>query len=121
MLSLALARDATETPELTSLVITQMWAQNSYMVDSGIHSGAATQAPSVVAGKEGVDNDQLMFDLDLGFTQDFTQDQVNGNYYCLSNAFWPINIVIPHILSQDGHFESSVQQLGVYVSFPNAE
>ena len=63
---------------------TLMWAQNSYMADSGIHSGATTQAPSV---KDEIDSDQLMFDLDHGFTQGFTQDQVDGNhairFYCL--------------------------------------
>ncbi|XP_018911106.1 armadillo segment polarity protein isoform X2 [Bemisia tabaci] len=53
---------------------TLMWAQNAYMADSGIHSGATTQAPSV---KDEIDSDQLMFDLDHGFTQGFTQDQVD--------------------------------------------
>ena len=56
-----------------------MWQQNSYMADSGIHSGAATQAPSL-SGKddEEIEGDQLMFDLDQGFAQGFTQDQVDG-------------------------------------------
>lgn len=58
---------------------TLMWQQNSYMGDSGIHSGAATQAPSL-SGKDDDDmeGDQLMFDLDQGFAQGFTQDQVDG-------------------------------------------
>ena len=56
-----------------------MWQQNSYMNDSGIHSGAVTQAPSL-SGKEDeeMEGDQLMFDLDQGFAQGFTQDQVDG-------------------------------------------
>lgn len=58
---------------------TLMWQQNSYMNDSGIHSGAVTQAPSL-SGKEDeeMESDQLMFDLDQGFAQGFTQDQVDG-------------------------------------------
>ncbi|XP_059617155.1 armadillo segment polarity protein isoform X2 [Phlebotomus argentipes] len=57
---------------------TLMWQQNSYMADSGIHSGAVTQVPSL-SGKEDdeMDGDPLMFDLDQGFTQNFTQDQVD--------------------------------------------
>ncbi|XP_076765166.1 armadillo isoform X1 [Xylocopa sonorina] len=57
---------------------TLMWQQNSYMGDSGIHSGAVTQAPSL-SGKEydEMEGDQLMFDLDQGFAQGFTQDQVD--------------------------------------------
>ncbi|KAF2897545.1 hypothetical protein ILUMI_08631 [Ignelater luminosus] len=53
---------------------TIMWQHNSYMGDSGIHSGAATQVPSL-SGKE--DEDMELFDLDQGFTQQFTQDQVD--------------------------------------------
>ncbi|KAJ8683437.1 hypothetical protein QAD02_019229 [Eretmocerus hayati] len=57
---------------------TLMWQQNSYMGDSGIHSGAATQAPSL-SGKEedDIEGEQLLFDLDNGFTQGLTQDQVD--------------------------------------------
>ncbi|XP_074103224.1 armadillo isoform X1 [Cotesia typhae] len=57
---------------------TLMWQQNSYMGDSGIHSGAATQAPSL-SGKDDdeMEGDQLMFDLDQGYPQGFTQDQVD--------------------------------------------
>ncbi|XP_012248636.1 armadillo segment polarity protein isoform X3 [Bombus vosnesenskii] len=57
---------------------TLMWQQNSYMGDSGIHSGTVTQAPSL-SGKEDdeMEGDQLMFDLDQGFAQGFTQDQVD--------------------------------------------
>lgn len=56
-----------------------MWQQNSYLNDSGIHSGAVTQTPSL-SGKEDeeMEGDQLMFDLDQGFAQGFTQDQVDG-------------------------------------------
>ena len=67
-----------------------MWQQNQYMGDSGIQSGATTQAPSV-SSKHNLDDDmdtaqppsqpdtaQLMggFDFDPGFNQGFTQEQV---------------------------------------------
>lgn len=55
---------------------TLMWQQNSYLVDSGIHSGITTQAPSVT-GKED-EEDNLIFDLDHGFSTGFTQQQVDG-------------------------------------------
>lgn len=51
-----------------------MWQQNSYMGDSGIHSGAATQVPSL-SGKE--DEEMDLFDLDQPYGQGFTQDQVD--------------------------------------------
>lgn len=56
-----------------------MWQQNSYMLDSGIVSGAVTQVPSL-SGREDdeMENDSMMFDLDHGYnTQNFTQDQVD--------------------------------------------
>lgn len=58
---------------------TLLWQQGAYLGDSGINSGAATQVPSL-SGKEDdeMEGDQLMFDLDQGFTQGFTQDQVDG-------------------------------------------
>jgi catenin beta 1 len=56
---------------------TLMWQQNSYLGDSGIHSGATTQAPSLTGKEEDMESEQLMFDLDQGFTQGFTQDQVD--------------------------------------------
>ncbi|KAJ3659930.1 hypothetical protein Zmor_011592 [Zophobas morio] len=52
---------------------TLMWAQNSYLTDSGIHSGAATQVPSLSGKEEEMDS----FDLDQGYSQGFTQDQVD--------------------------------------------
>lgn len=57
---------------------TLMWQQNSYLCDSGIHSGAVTQVPSLSGHDEddGLENDPLMFDMDQGYTQNFTQDQV---------------------------------------------
>ncbi|XP_076180380.1 armadillo isoform X4 [Ptiloglossa arizonensis] len=66
---------------------TLMWQQNSYMGDSGIHSGAVTQAPSL-SGKEDdeMEGDQLMFDLDQGFAQGFTQDQVDEMNQQLSHT-----------------------------------
>lgn len=57
---------------------TLMWQQNSYLCDSGIHSGAVTQVPSLSGREEdNLEDDPLMFDLDQGFTQNFTQDQVD--------------------------------------------
>ncbi|KAK9511866.1 hypothetical protein O3M35_000439 [Rhynocoris fuscipes] len=56
---------------------TLVWQQNSYLADSGIHSGTTTQAPSLSGKEEDMDGDQLMFDLDQGFTQGFTPDQVD--------------------------------------------
>lgn len=62
-----------------------MWQQNQYM-DSGIQSGATTQAPSV-SSKHGAEdmeenaNDMSgMFDFEQSFNQGFTQDQVDGMY-----------------------------------------
>ncbi|XP_071447482.1 armadillo segment polarity protein isoform X2 [Hetaerina americana] len=65
---------------------TLLWQQASYQGDSGIHSGNTTQAPSLT-GKEPNDpndmndgnpsTDALMFDLDQGFAQGFTQEQVD--------------------------------------------
>ena len=56
------------------------WQQQSYL-DSGIHSGATTTAPSL-SGKgnpeeEDVDN-QVLYDWEQGFNQNFSQDQVQG-------------------------------------------
>ncbi|KAH3753274.1 hypothetical protein DPMN_187909 [Dreissena polymorpha] len=66
---------------------TMMWQQNQYMADSGIQSGATTQAPSL-SGKSHVDDldepDQnmdtgrMMFNWnDQGMGQGFTQEQVD--------------------------------------------
>lgn len=63
---------------------TLMWQQQNYMGDSGIHSGATTQAPSLTGKEDDLESDQLMFDLDQGFTQGFTQEQVDGNYRCFA-------------------------------------
>ncbi|KAL1451854.1 hypothetical protein WDU94_006190 [Cyamophila willieti] len=54
-----------------------MWQQQSYLVDSGIHSGVNTNAPSLTGKEEDMDGDQLMFEMDQGFGQGFTQDQVD--------------------------------------------
>lgn len=63
------------------------WQQQSYL-DSGIHSGATTTAPSL-SGKgnpddEDVDN-QVLYEWEQGFNQNFSQDQVAGLcvlYWC---------------------------------------
>ncbi len=57
------------------------WQQQSYL-DSGIHSGATTTAPSL-SGKgnpeeEDVDN-QVMYEWEQGFNQNFSQEQVQGS------------------------------------------
>uniref|UniRef100_A0A3B4UF07 Catenin (cadherin-associated protein), beta 1 n=1 Tax=Seriola dumerili TaxID=41447 RepID=A0A3B4UF07_SERDU len=62
------------------------WQQQSYL-DSGIHSGATTTAPSL-SGKgnpeeEDVDNNQVMYEWEQGFNQNFSQEQVqdiDGQY-----------------------------------------
>ncbi|XP_013119037.1 armadillo segment polarity protein isoform X2 [Stomoxys calcitrans] len=74
-------------PMVSSKEQTLMWQQNSYLVDSGIHSGAVTQAPSL-SGKEDeeMEGDPLMFDLDTGFPQNFTQDQVDDMNQQLSQT-----------------------------------
>ncbi|NP_001080749.1 catenin beta 1 S homeolog isoform X1 [Xenopus laevis] len=62
------------------------WQQQSYL-DSGIHSGATTTAPSL-SGKgnpedDDVDPNQVLYEWEQGFTQSFTQDQVadiDGQY-----------------------------------------
>lgn len=56
------------------------WQQQSYL-DSGIHSGATTTAPSL-SGKgnpeeDDVDN-QVMYEWEQGFNQNFAPEQVQG-------------------------------------------
>ena len=66
-------------PMMSAKEQTLMWQQNLYQCpDSGIHSGAVTQVPSL-SGRddEEMESDPLMFDLDQGFPQNFTQDQVD--------------------------------------------
>lgn len=63
------------------------WQQQSYL-DSGIHSGATTTAPSL-SGKgnpeeDDVDN-QVMYEWEQGFNQNFSQDQVQGTPPALTN------------------------------------
>lgn len=54
---------------------TILW-QNQYM-DSGIHSGATTQTPSLTGREEDLDNDAMNFEWDPTFGQGFTDDQVD--------------------------------------------
>lgn len=73
------------------------WQQQSYL-DSGIHSGATTTAPSL-SGKgnpeeEDVDTTQVLYEWEQGFSQSFTQEQVAGkNYYLLKARvqFWELH------------------------------
>lgn len=77
--------DMRDMPQMDSKQQTMMWQQNQYMGDSGIQSGATTQAPPSVSSKHGVDEmdtgedaSQMMFDFDTGgFGQGFTQEQVD--------------------------------------------
>uniref|UniRef100_A0A8W7P076 Armadillo segment polarity protein n=1 Tax=Anopheles coluzzii TaxID=1518534 RepID=A0A8W7P076_ANOCL len=65
---------------------TLMWQQNSYLGDSGIHSGAVTQVPSLSGKDDDMEDDPLMFDMDQGFSQNFTQDQVDDMNQQLSQT-----------------------------------
>lgn len=58
---------------------TLMWQQNSYLCDSGFQSGATTQVPSISGHEEedGMENDPLMFDMDQGYAQNFTHEEVD--------------------------------------------
>lgn len=59
---------------------TMLWQQNSYLAsDSGYQTGLVTQAPSVIGNEEEMEKDQILFDLDQGFQQGFTQEQVDGS------------------------------------------
>uniref|UniRef100_A0A672FLU0 Catenin beta 1 n=1 Tax=Salarias fasciatus TaxID=181472 RepID=A0A672FLU0_SALFA len=69
------------------------WQQQSYL-DSGIHSGATTTAPSL-SGKgnpeeEDVDN-QVMYEWEQGFNQSFSQEQVQDidGQYAMTRAQRP--------------------------------
>lgn len=55
------------------------WQQQSYL-DSGIHSGATTTAPSL-SGKPNPEDDQLdpqLYEWEMGFNQPYTPEQVSG-------------------------------------------
>ncbi|CAG0915640.1 unnamed protein product [Notodromas monacha] len=58
---------------------TMMWQQANYMSgqDSGVHSGATTTAPSLSGKDQDQDMDTTLFDLDAGYVQGYTHDQVN--------------------------------------------
>lgn len=63
------------------------WQQQSYL-DSGIHSGATTTAPSL-SGKgnpeeEDVDTTQVLYEWEQGFSQSFTQEQVAGRAFSMT-------------------------------------
>lgn len=54
-----------------------MWQQNTYMSDSGIHSGATTNAPSLSGKEEEMDAEWLEGQAQQGFNQAaFTSEQV---------------------------------------------
>lgn len=69
---------------------TMMWQQNQYMVDSGIHSGSTTQAPSVSSKHGALDScedidtpQQMIYDFDRGYAHaGFPQDPtISGNIF----------------------------------------
>lgn len=73
------------------------WQQQSYL-DSGIHSGATTTAPSL-SGKgnpeeEEVDN-QVLYEWEQGFNQNFSQEQVQGEGGRALLACYPGLSVLP--------------------------
>ncbi|XP_044260719.1 armadillo segment polarity protein-like [Tribolium madens] len=65
-------RASADLPMMSAKEQTQMWHQNSYMGDSGIHSGTSTQVPSLTGKEEEMD----LFDLD---THRFTQNHDDIN------------------------------------------
>lgn len=55
-----------------------MWQQGgSYLPESGIHSGGTIQA---ITDKDDLEQEQLIYELNQGFSHGFTQDQVDGKY-----------------------------------------
>lgn len=65
---------------------TYMWQQGHYLgggTDSGIQSGATTQAPGSLTGHEDdmeapPPGDHVLFDMDQGYPQGYTQQEVDG-------------------------------------------
>jgi len=70
---------------------TMMWQQNQYMVDSGIHSGSTTQAPSVSSKQGALDacedldvTQQMIYDFDRGYTHGgYPPDTIGGQHILL--------------------------------------
>lgn len=83
--------DLSDMPVENKQQQTMMWQQNQYMGDSGIHSGATTQAPSISSKDHQLENEmdqpnpdnmdatsRMMFDwADQSFGQGYTQEQVD--------------------------------------------
>lgn len=60
---------------------TMMWQQGGqYLPESGIHSGGTTQAHSITDKEDDLEREQLIYELNQGFSHGFTQDQVDGKY-----------------------------------------
>lgn len=58
-----------------------MWQQGGqYLPESGIHSGGTTQAHSITDKEDDLERDQLIYELNQGFSHGFTQDQVDGKH-----------------------------------------
>ena len=82
--------DVGDMPQMDIKQQTMMWQQNQYMGDSGIQSGATTNAPSVSSkhgvdemdtGDDQMDTSRMLFDIDQGFNQGFSQEQVDGEHH----------------------------------------
>ena len=77
----SLSRSGGYQPQGDPKEATMMWQQGHYMgPDSGIHSGAGTQAPSLTGHEDEMDTggqDQVIFDMDQGYNQSYTQEQVD--------------------------------------------
>ncbi|XP_046326477.1 catenin beta-like isoform X2 [Haliotis cracherodii] len=78
--------DLSDMPMENKQQQTMMWQQNQYMTDSGIHSGATTQAPSISSKTgpgeeiedENMDPSKMMFDWGPGnFSDGYGQEQVD--------------------------------------------
>lgn len=68
-----------QSAEISVKEQTILWQQTSYLADSGISTGLNTGAPSLSGKEDDMEREQILFDLDQGFST-FTQDQVDGNY-----------------------------------------
>jgi len=87
--------DVGDMPQMDIKQQTMMWQQNQYMGDSGIQSGATTNAPSVSSkhgvdemdtGDDQMDTSRMLFDIDQGFNQGFSQEQVDDMNQQLSQT-----------------------------------
>ncbi|KAF7990552.1 hypothetical protein HCN44_000357 [Aphidius gifuensis] len=80
---------------------TLIWQQDSYMADSGIHSGVATTAPSLSGKEDDLYNEHMMMlSPNPGFNQNFTQEQVNEMNSQSSQACIERSAMFPETLEE---------------------